>query len=121
MKIEEFLKLRPYDSIYNKESKSLEVIDAIDLVKKMVLIESGLYSFKDLKTKEYYIENIFGEEIAKHAIIICVSHKEELLKRSRKILVIEEGKVMDTGTHESLLNSSITYKKLYENQREGER
>lgn len=61
------------------------------------------------------------EEIAKHAIIICVSHKEELLKRSRKILVIEEGKVMDTGTHESLLNSSITYKKLYENQREGER
>ena len=61
------------------------------------------------------------EEIAKHAIIICVSHKEELLKRSRKILVIEEGKVMDTGTHESLLNSSITYKKLYENQREGEK
>ena len=48
-------------------------------------------------------------------------YKEELLKRSRKILVIEEGKVMDTGTHESLLNSSITYKKLYENQREGER
>ena len=67
MKIEEFLKLRPYDSIYNKESKSLEVIDAIDLVKKMVLIESGLYSFKDLKTREYYMENIFGEEITKHA------------------------------------------------------
>ena len=52
---------------------------------------------------------------------IFTNHKEELLKRSRKILVIEEGKVMDTGTHESLLNSSITYKKLYENQREGEK
>ena len=75
MKIEEFLKLRPYDSIYNKESKSLEVIDAIDLVKKMVLIESGLYSFKDLKTREYYTENIFGEEITKHAELVIIDNE----------------------------------------------
>ena len=75
MKIEEFLKLRPYDSIYNKESKSLEVIDAIDLVKKMVLIESGLYSFKDLKTREYYRENIFGEEITKHAELVIIDNE----------------------------------------------
>ena len=75
MKIEEFLKLRPYDSIYNKESKSLEVIDAIDLVKKMVLIESGLYSFKDLKTREYYMENIFCEEITKHAELVIIDNE----------------------------------------------
>ena len=75
MKIEEFLKLRPYDSIYNKESKSLEVIDAIDLVKKMVLIESGLYSFKDLKTRGYYIENIFSEEITKHAELVIIDNE----------------------------------------------
>ena len=75
MEIEEFLKLRPYDSIYNKESKSLEVIDAIDLVKKMVLIESGLYSFKDLKTREYYMENIFGEEITKHAELVIIDNE----------------------------------------------
>ena len=75
MKIEEFLKLRPYDSIYNKESKSLEVIDAIDLVKKMVLIESGLYSFKDLKTREYYMENIFSEEITKHAELVIIDNE----------------------------------------------
>ena len=75
MEIEEFLKLRPYDSIYNKESKSLEVIDAIDLVKKMVLIESGLYSFKDLKTREYYTENIFGEEITKHAELVIIDNE----------------------------------------------
>ena len=75
MEIEEFLKLRPYDSIYNKESKSLEVIDAIDLVKKMVLIESGLYSFKDLKTREYYTENIFSEEITKHAELVIIDNE----------------------------------------------
>ena len=75
MEIEEFLKLRPYDSIYNKESKSLEVIDAIDLVKKMVLIESGLYSFKDLKTRGYYIENIFSEEITKHAELVIIDNE----------------------------------------------
>ena len=75
MKIEEFLKLRPYDSIYNKESKSLEVIDAIDLVKKMILIESGLYSFKDLKTRGYYIENIFSEEITKHAELVIIDNE----------------------------------------------
>lgn len=75
MKIEEFLKLRPYDSIYNEESKSLEVIDAIDLVKKMVLIESGLYSFKDLKTREYYTENIFCEEITKHAELVIIDNE----------------------------------------------
>ena len=94
MEIEEFLKLRPYDSIYNKESKSLEVIDAIDLVKKMVLIESGLYSFKDLKTREYYTENIFGEEITKHAELVIIDNEinklldDDLSKES--ILALKE-------------------------------
>ena len=104
MKIEEFLKLRPYDSIYNEEGKSLEVIDAIDLVKKMVLIESGLYSFKDLKTREYYTENIFGEEITKHAELVIIDNEinklldADLSKES--ILALKE-----------LSNKKIEYKK----------
>ncbi len=53
------------------------------------------------------------EKVAETAIVINVSHKKELLKRSKDIFVIEDGHIADKGTHAELLKKSKLYQKLY--------
>lgn len=53
------------------------------------------------------------EELGKKAIVICVSHKEEVLKRSNQIFVLNNGEIIASGTHEQLLENSEEYQKLY--------
>lgn len=53
------------------------------------------------------------EELGKKAIVICVSHKEEVLKRSNQIFVLNNGEIVASGTHEQLLENSEEYQKLY--------
>lgn len=53
------------------------------------------------------------EKLAENTIIISVSHKKELLKRSKEIFVLQDGKIADQGTHQELLTKSDLYKKLY--------
>lgn len=53
------------------------------------------------------------EEIANISIVLTVSHKEEILKRSKCILVIDNGKVIEQGTHRKLMMTSHVYQKLY--------
>ena len=56
------------------------------------------------------------EEIGKKAIVISVSHKEEVLKRSDQIFVLNHGEIVASGTHEQLLENSKEYQKLYKEQ-----
>jgi len=53
------------------------------------------------------------EKVARNAIVISVSHKEELLRRSKRIFVLDEGKITEAGTHEDLMKESGLYQNLY--------
>ena len=53
------------------------------------------------------------EELAEKAIVINVSHKIESLKRSKKIIVMEQGRIIAQGNHSKLLKSCDLYQKLY--------
>lgn len=53
------------------------------------------------------------EKAAWNAIVISVSHKEELLRRSKRIFVLDEGKIIEAGTHEGLMKESGLYQNLY--------
>ena len=53
------------------------------------------------------------ERVAKNAIVISVSHKEELLRRSKCIFVLYEGKIMATGIQEDLMKESELHQNLY--------
>ena len=53
------------------------------------------------------------ERVAKNAIVISVSHKEELLRRSKRIFVLYEGKITEAGIHEDLMKESGLYRNLY--------
>lgn len=45
---------------------------------------------------------------------IVIAHRLSTVRRADKIVVMEKGKIIETGTHEQLLESGGKYKKLYE-------
>lgn len=53
------------------------------------------------------------EDMARNAIVLNVSHKEECLKRSKRIMVMARGMIIAEGTHETLLESCTLYRKLF--------
>lgn len=46
--------------------------------------------------------------------ILIIAHRLSTVINSDKIMIIDDGQVVDTGTHEELLKNNKDYKKLYE-------
>lgn len=51
---------------------------------------------------------------------IVIAHRLSTIRKADKIVVMEKGRILETGTHDELLAMSGTYKKLYELQFAGE-
>lgn len=55
------------------------------------------------------IENMEGEYT-----ILIIAHRLSTIKKANKIFYLEEGKIVDSGNHEYLINNCASYKELYE-------
>ena len=49
--------------------------------------------------------------------ILCISQRLEVIEKADKIIVFDEGHIVEEGTHEELLNLNGLYKTLYEAQK----
>ena len=56
------------------------------------------------------------ENLTKNKTTIIIAHRLSTVMNCDKILVFENGKIVEEGKHEFLVNNSSTYKKLYEKQ-----
>ena len=56
------------------------------------------------------------ENLTKNKTTIIIAHRLSTVMNCDKILVFENGKIIEEGKHEFLVNNSSTYKKLYEKQ-----
>jgi ABC-type multidrug transport system fused ATPase/permease subunit len=56
------------------------------------------------------------EKITEGRTSIIIAHRLATIKKADKILVMDEGKIVETGTHKQLLKKDGYYSKLYESQ-----
>ena len=76
-----------------------------------ILLLDDCLSAVDTETEEEILNNLKTVSLGKTTII--VSHRISSAKNANKIIVIEDGKVLQRGTHESLINKDGYYKELY--------
>lgn len=62
-------------------------------------------------------ENIINDainRISEDVTVIVIAHKPETVLRAKKVVVMEEGRIVAQGTHEELINNNEFYKNIME-------
>ena len=54
--------------------------------------------------------------LTKNKTTLVIAHRLSTIMRADKIIVINHGKIVETGTHDELLKNSMVYKNLYSKQ-----
>lgn len=79
-----------------------------------ILLFDDCLSAVDTETEEEILQNL--NKISKNKTTIIVSHRISSVKNANKIIVLDEGKIIQQGTHTELVNSEGYYKELYAKQ-----
>lgn len=76
-----------------------------------ILLFDDCLSAVDTETEEQILNNLFS--ICKNKTTLIVSHRVSSAKNADKIIILEEGEIIQQGTHFQLLNQEGYYKELY--------
>lgn len=95
------------------QKQRVSIARAIIKDPKILLFDDCL-SAVDTETEEEILQNL--HKISKEKTTIIVSHRVSSAKNASKIIVLEEGKIIQQGTHNELVNSEGYYKELYAKQ-----
>ena len=82
--------------------------------KPAVLILDDVTSALDLETETSIIENLYNRTESMTTIII--SQKINAVKKADRIIVMDQGRITGTGTHEELLAANKMYKEIEKTQ-----
>lgn len=111
------------DLIINEDSTNISggekqrLALAINLIKeKEIYIFDEATSNIDIESEEIIMKNIY--EIAKRHTVILVSHRLANVVKADKIYYLENGKVLESGTHQELMIKNDAYASLYKAQKE---
>ena len=79
-----------------------------------ILIFDDCLSAVDTETEEKILSNL--AQISKNITTFIISHRVSSAKNADKIIVLEQGKIIQQGTHNQLIAKEGDYKDLYEKQ-----
>lgn len=79
-----------------------------------ILLFDDCLSAVDTETEEAILNNLFA--ICKNKTTIIVSHRISSAKNADKIIILEDGQILQQGTHNQLINQEGYYKELYNKQ-----
>jgi ATP-binding cassette subfamily B multidrug efflux pump len=79
-----------------------------------ILIFDDCLSAVDTETEEKILSNL--EIISKNITTLIVSHRVSSAKKADKIIVLNDGEIIQKGTHNDLIHIDGYYKSLYEQQ-----
>jgi ATP-binding cassette subfamily B multidrug efflux pump len=84
-----------------------------------IVIFDDCLSAVDTKTEKEIIENLYN--YLQHKTAVIITHRIFALFNFDNIIVMDEGKIIETGTHQQLLASNGYYAYLYEQQQQQDR
>jgi ATP-binding cassette subfamily B protein len=76
-----------------------------------ILLFDDCLSAVDTETEETILSNLF--EICKDKTTIIVSHRVSSAKNADKIIILEDGRIIQQGSHNQLINQEGYYSSLY--------
>jgi ATP-binding cassette subfamily B protein len=76
-----------------------------------ILLLDDCLSAVDTETEETILNNLL--EFCKNKTTIIVSHRVSSAKNADKIIILDQGKIIEQGTHNQLLNQNGYYAALY--------
>jgi ATP-binding cassette subfamily B protein len=79
-----------------------------------ILVFDDCLSAVDTETEEKILGNL--EEVSKDKTTFIISHRVSSAKNADKIIILDEGKIIQQGTHSQLISKKGYYKDLYEQQ-----
>ena len=87
------------------------------LKKPKILILDDSTSAVDMRT-DAMIRQAFRNEIPDTTKII-IAQRAASVQDADKIIVMDDGKIVDVGSHDQLMESSVIYREVYESQNKG--
>lgn len=99
------------------QKQRVSIARAISRNPSIIILDDAL-SAVDTKTENAILNNLQRIMLGKTSIII--SHRVSSAKLADKIIVLNDGEVVESGSHEELMAIGGTYKELYEKQTQSE-
>lgn len=79
-----------------------------------ILILDDCLSAVDTKTENAILNNL--NNIMSDRTSVIISHRVSSAKLADRIILLDEGKIIESGSHEELMDAKGTYKEMYEKQ-----
>ena len=84
------------------------------IIKPKILILDDAFANVDTQTEDTILNRL--AEIMKDRTTILISHRISTVKAADQIIVLNDGSIVETGTHEQLLEQNGIYAGIYETQ-----
>jgi len=124
--VDEFIKTLPdgYDTLVGERGVKLSggqrqrvAIARAILKDAPILLLDEATSALDSESESYIQRSL--EKLMKDRTTVVVAHRLSTIRKMDRIIVIDNGRVVDSGPHEELLKTSALYKKLWSHQSGG--
>ena len=92
------------------EMQRISLARAILKNSKIIILDEAT-AFSDPEN-EYLIQKAF-QNLSKNKTVIMIAHRLSTIKNANKILVVNDGKIVEEGTHDSLLKEDGIYTKMW--------
>ncbi|WP_214482374.1 ABC transporter transmembrane domain-containing protein [Bacillus sp. SM2101] len=97
-------------SLSGGQKQRIAIARALLMEPELLILDDSL-SAVDAKTEEKILSSLKDNRNGKTTMI--TSHRLSAIQHSNLIIVIDEGRIMEQGTHEQLMNQAGWYKKMY--------